>query len=82
MTRVCWPAMATPIAASSSERGTGRAGEPVARRRPPVGRSRGPGTVRVYAVVEGKTQEWQDAAALKGLPGLLQSDRTPPSGST
>ena len=63
--------MATPTAASSSERATGRAGEPVARRRPPAG-AHGPGTVRVYAVVEDKTQEWEGAAALRELPGLLK----------
>ena len=66
--------MATPIPASSSDpgdRATGRAGEPVSRRRPPAG-DHGPGTVRVYSIVEGKTEELEDAAAMAALPGLLR----------
>jgi magnesium transporter len=62
--------MATPIPASSSDRATGRAGEPVARRRAPVVRD-GPGTIRVVAVTDGRTQEWEDAAALAQLPEVL-----------
>jgi magnesium transporter len=73
MTRVCWPAMATPTPASSSDRATGRAGEPVARRRPPAGHQ-GPGTLRVASVAEGKTEEWEGTTALTKLPELLRSD--------
>ena len=61
--------MATPTPASSSDRATGRAGEPVARRRPPAGHH-GPGTVRVAAVVEGKVEEWEGTTALARLPEL------------
>jgi magnesium transporter len=63
--------MATPTPASASDRVTGRAGEPVARRRPPAGHH-GPGTVRVAAVVDGRAQEWEGTAALTRLPELLQ----------
>jgi len=63
--------MATPTPASSSDRPTGRAGEPVGRHRPPVAHQ-GPGTVRVAAVVEGKTEEWEGKTALAKLPELLR----------
>ena len=68
--------MATPTPPPPAERATGRAGEPVARRRPPAG-AHGPGTVRVYAVVDGATQEWEGTTALANLPELLRrSDAT------
>jgi magnesium transporter len=63
--------MATPTPPSSSDRATGRAGEPVARRRPPTGGA-GPGTIRIYAVVDGKTQEWEGTSGLAQLPELLR----------
>jgi len=63
--------MATPTPASSSDRATGRSGEPVVRHRPPVARE-GPGSVRVVAVVEGKTEEWEGTTALARLPELLR----------
>jgi magnesium transporter len=63
--------MATQTPASSSDRGTGRAGEPVARRRPPAG-DHGPGTVRVCAVIDGKTHELEGPAALDQLPKLMR----------
>jgi magnesium transporter len=63
--------MATPTPASSSDRSTGRAGEPVARRRPPAG-DHGPGTIRVYAIVEGKTEQLEGTAAMARLPELLR----------
>jgi magnesium transporter len=65
--------MATQTPASSSDRATGRAGEPVARRRPPAGHQ-GPGTLRVSSVAEGKTEEWEGTTALTRLPELLRSD--------
>jgi len=64
--------MATPTPASSSDRATGRAGEPVARRRPPAGQH-GPGAVRVSAVVNGKVEESEGAKALANLPELLRN---------
>ena len=63
--------MAPGTPASSSDRGTGRAGEPVARRRTPTGES-GPGTVRVVAVVGSKSEEWEGTTGLARLPELLQ----------
>ena len=65
--------MATPTPASSSDRATGRAGEPVARRRLPAGHE-GPGTLRVAAVADGKSEEWEGTTALNRLPELLRSD--------
>lgn len=67
--------MAIPTPASSSDRATGRAGEPVARRRT-VTQHEGPGRVRVAAVAEGRTQAWEGSAALAQLPGLLRSSGT------
>ncbi len=74
MTRVCWPAMAAQTPASSSDRSTGRAGEPVARRRYPTssGASGGAsGRVRVAAMVDGALRESEGETALGGLPALL-----------
>ena len=67
--------MATPTPASSSDRATGRAGEPVARRRT-VAQREGPGIVRVVAVAEDGTREWEGAAALAELPELLRLPET------
>jgi len=70
--------MALPTPASSSdaspgrpgEPASGRAGEPVTRRHAPT--SDGPpGRVRVAAVVDGATREYEGDAALSALPGLL-----------
>jgi magnesium transporter len=63
--------MATPTPASSSDRSTGRAGEPVARRRAPVVQD-GPGTITVIAMVGGREEEWADSAAVAELPKLLE----------
>lgn len=62
--------MALQTPASSSERSTGRAGEPVTRRRVPTS-DRGVGQVRVAAVVDGALRESSGDVALKELPGLL-----------
>ncbi len=70
-TRVCWPAMAVQTPASSSDRPTGRAGEPVAGRRRAAPHL-GPGTVRIAAVIDGKTQEWEGTTGLARLPELLR----------
>ena len=63
--------MAARTPASSSDRPTGRAGEPVARHRPPVAEP-GPGTVRVAASIEGRAEEWEGTTALAKLPELLR----------
>jgi magnesium transporter len=63
--------MAARTPASSSDRPTGRAGEPVARHRPPVAQE-GPGTVRVAAIVEGRAEDWEGTTALAKLPELLR----------
>ena len=62
--------MATPIPASSSERETGHAGEPVSRRHPPAQHG-GPGTVRVTALVDGKVEECEGTTALTRIPQML-----------
>jgi magnesium transporter len=64
--------MAAPIPASSSERSTARAGEPVAPRRRPAAAHRGAGTIRVSALVEGTLRELEGATALTELPELLR----------
>jgi magnesium transporter len=62
--------MALRTRASSSERTVDRLGEPVASRRSPA--SSGPdGTIRVAAIVDGKLQETEGAAALRHVPGWL-----------
>jgi magnesium transporter len=62
--------MAQPIPASSSERPTGRIGEPLARRRGPTSDGE-PGLIRVATIVDGALQELAGDAALAALPGLL-----------
>ncbi|HUP54873.1 MAG TPA: magnesium transporter CorA family protein [Methylomirabilota bacterium] len=67
--------MATPTQASSSDetdRNTGRAGEPVARRRHVPAGDHGPGTVRVYAMVDGKLEELEGTPAETRLPELIK----------
>jgi magnesium transporter len=64
--------MAKPTPASSSERGTGRAGEPVSRRYPTArDENIDPGLIRIAAMVDGKLHETEGEAAVKGLSALL-----------
>jgi hypothetical protein len=63
--------MARPTPASSSDRPTGRAGEPVASRRAPTSAD-GPGVVRVAAVVEGVVREAEGDEAIRSLPKWLR----------
>jgi len=65
------PTPAHPTPASSSDRPTGRAGEPVASRRSPAS-SGTPGLIRVAAVVDGSLREAQDDAAIQRLPEWLR----------
>jgi len=61
--------------ASSSDQPTGRAGEPVARRRPPTS-SGVPGRLRVATVVDGAAHDYEGEAALTALPDLLGKPAT------
>lgn len=61
-------ALQTPV--SSSERTTGRAGEPVTRRRAPTS-DRGAGTLLVAAIVDDALREASGDAAITELPALL-----------
>jgi magnesium transporter len=63
--------MARPTPASSSDRPTGRVGEPVASRRSPASAG-APGVVRVAAIVDGKLREAEGGDALRKLPGWLK----------
>jgi magnesium transporter len=63
--------MARPTQASSSDRPTGRAGEPVASRRSPTSAD-GPGVVRVAAVVDGVVREAEGDEAVRRLPEWLR----------
>ena len=64
--------------ASATDRATGRAGEPVARRYPTSRDASGAvtGHVRVAAMVEGKLRETEGEAGVKGLPALLAKPDT------
>jgi magnesium transporter len=63
--------MARPTPASSSDRPTGRVGEPVARRRSPASAGT-PGVVRVAAAVEGALRESTGDEALRRLAEWLK----------
>jgi magnesium transporter len=63
--------MALRTPASSSDRPTGRLGEPVASRRSPAS-SGEPGTVRVAGIVDGRLQETEGADALGHLKAWLK----------
>jgi magnesium transporter len=63
--------MALPIPASSSDRLTGRIGEPVASRRSPAS-SGTPGVVRVAALVDGALKEAEGDDAIRHLPRWLR----------
>jgi magnesium transporter len=63
--------MALPTPASSSERPTGRVGEPVASRRTPASAG-APGVVRVSATVDGKLREAEGEEATHNLFGWLK----------
>ena len=67
---VCSVAMAAPRSTSSSERTTGRTGEPMTRRHAPVS-SGSPGRIRVAALTDGTLQESEGDGALARLPDLL-----------
>ena len=62
--------MAQPTPASSSDRPTGRVGEPMARRRAPTSDGE-PGLIRVATIVDGALQELEGDAAVTALPRLL-----------
>ena len=62
--------MALPTPASSSDRPTGRVGEPVTRRRAPTSAGE-PGRIRVAAMVERQLRELEGDPGIKALPGLL-----------
>jgi magnesium transporter len=63
--------MALPTPASSSDRPTGRVGEPVASRRTPASAGE-PGVVRVAAIVDGELREAEGDDAIRQLPGWLK----------
>jgi magnesium transporter len=63
--------MAHPTPASSSDRPTGRVGEPVASRRSPAS-SGEPGTVSVACIVDGRLQETEGDGALRHLKTWLK----------
>jgi magnesium transporter len=63
--------MAPPTPASSSDRPTGRVGEPVASRRSPASAG-APGVVRVAATVDGTLREAEGEEAIHNLPGWLK----------
>jgi magnesium transporter len=66
--------MATPTRVSSSDRTTGRAGEPVTRRRAPTSEGT-PGRIRVTARIDGAVRDAEGDPAIARLPELLaQSD--------
>ncbi len=67
--------MATPTPASSSERATGGAGEPLTRRHQPAGHV-DPGIARVVAVTDGQVEECEGTIALTRIPELLQRPNT------
>src|SRR6058998_1881169 len=60
-----------PTQVSSSDRPTGRAGEPVASRRSPAS-SGGEGVVRVAAIVDGALREAEGDEAVRRLPEWLR----------
>ena len=63
--------MALPTPVSSSDRPTGRIGEPVASRRSPASAG-APGVVLIAAVVDGKLREAEGDDAVGKLPGWLK----------
>ena len=63
--------MALRTPASSSDRPTGRIGEPVASRRSPAS-SAGPGTISVACIVDGKLQETEGDDAIRHLKTWLK----------
>lgn len=72
--------MATPTPEASqeasSDRATGRAGEPVSQRHTDE-INPGPGTVRVIASIDDKSKEWEGADALAELPKLQKRPGVP-----
>ena len=67
--------MAPPTPASSSDRPTGRIGEPVASRRSPASAGE-PGTIRVAGIVDGRLQETEGDEALRHLKTWLKRPDT------
>jgi magnesium transporter len=67
--------MAAQSQTSSSERGTGRSGEPMTRRHAPVS-SGTPGRIRIAALTGGTLRESDGDAALARLPALLDDPDT------
>jgi len=68
--------MARPTPASSSDRPTGRVGEPVASRRSPTSAG-APGVIRVAAIIGGKLREAEGDDAMRDLPGWLKRPDAP-----